>query len=434
MSVLYKAVGNTKTKSSGPFTTSVVAPATCEYRISTGAFTGVSFGAGPWISSSRQAAITYTTRIKGRPLVSNMCRHYRKTMTGPTGNISQTLFWPSHDVYYEFAGQQLAFGHDLHAIAETSVKATVPGPQGFNYLASNGQSHMNDAAVKLHPDLTTMSLPNFLIDLKQCKDLAGSVRDAWHLLPKLVKALDNLTVKSGKSAVKSVAGLNLAYSFGWRPTVSDLQAIVEGMFNLSAKLKAFNDSLQVTQTGTYTNLGNFFVPTMTGTLFPGGSVAIPYRATFQQQCVSRLVWRPQNLVVINQLDALIRGLLDTLGIELNPRIIWDAIPFSFVVDWFVGVGNFLETFKIDALELPIVYVDSYLQYKEMFRISTTPLDTPESDQSPNVNCGTWETVETYFHRMPLLPDFATLASLKWKHVSTMKLVLGASLGSVLFLK
>jgi len=35
------------------------------------------------------------------------------------------------------------------------------------------------------------------------------------------------------------------------------------------------------------------------------------------------------------------ALLDSLGVKLDATIIWNAIPWSFVVDWFIGVGRWL---------------------------------------------------------------------------------------------
>ncbi len=49
-------------------------------------------------------------------------------------------------------------------------------------------------------------------------------------------------------------------------------------------------------------------------------------------------------------NAQLLGLLDSLGVNFNPRIIWNAIPFSFIVDWVVNVGRFLENFSHRNLE------------------------------------------------------------------------------------
>jgi hypothetical protein len=59
-------------------------------------------------------------------------------------------------------------------------------------------------------------------------------------------------------------------------------------------------------------------------------------------------------------NAELLGLLDALGVNANPRIIWNAIPWSFVVDWVLGVGRYLEdngtTLNLD----PLIHVRDYM--------------------------------------------------------------------------
>jgi hypothetical protein len=52
------------------------------------------------------------------------------------------------------------------------------------------------------------------------------------------------------------------------------------------------------------------------------------------------------------------GLIDALGLSWNPKHIWDAIPFSFVIDWVVKVGDFLDQFGKGALD-PVLDVIDY---------------------------------------------------------------------------
>lgn len=52
------------------------------------------------------------------------------------------------------------------------------------------------------------------------------------------------------------------------------------------------------------------------------------------------------------------GFLDILGINANPAIIWNAIPFSFIVDWFYDVGDFLERFTVKNVR-PITEITDF---------------------------------------------------------------------------
>lgn len=50
---------------------------------------------------------------------------------------------------------------------------------------------------------------------------------------------------------------------------------------------------------------------------------------------------------------------DALGINLNPRAIWNAIPWSFVLDWVIGIGRWLDQFKVRNME-PKINIRRYL--------------------------------------------------------------------------
>jgi hypothetical protein len=50
-------------------------------------------------------------------------------------------------------------------------------------------------------------------------------------------------------------------------------------------------------------------------------------------------------------------MLDILGVRGDISIIWNAIPFTFIVDWFVGVQNFLESFAVDNLQFRVKILD-----------------------------------------------------------------------------
>jgi hypothetical protein len=43
------------------------------------------------------------------------------------------------------------------------------------------------------------------------------------------------------------------------------------------------------------------------------------------------------------------ALLDSLGVNLDPSIIWNAIPWSFVLDWVLGVGKLLSSYTFENM-------------------------------------------------------------------------------------
>jgi hypothetical protein len=152
-----------------------------------------------------------------------------------------------------------------------------------------------------------------------------------------------------------------------------------------------------------------------------------WTAVLTQRVTAHFTYRPKPIQALSDLDLKLRGALDALGFELNPQIIWNAIPFSFVVDWFTGIGDVLGSLKIDSLELPVELEDGYLQYSELRSVaSNLSLDVNSSVSSKN-DWPTHATVYKRFERMPILPDYATLRSVDVRQPSLRQAELGFAL-------
>jgi len=57
--------------------------------------------------------------------------------------------------------------------------------------------------------------------------------------------------------------------------------------------------------------------------------------------------------------AQVLAFLDALGVNFNPAIIWNAIPWSFTVDWVLGVSQWLNNRKTLNME-PLINIHNYL--------------------------------------------------------------------------
>jgi hypothetical protein len=69
--------------------------------------------------------------------------------------------------------------------------------------------------------------------------------------------------------------------------------------------------------------------------------------------------------------------LDVLGAGRDPAIIWNAIPFTFVVDWFLNVGDFLHSQRVDNFPFT-VYLDGFCESMSA-KISRTITFETETD-------------------------------------------------------
>jgi hypothetical protein len=69
-----------------------------------------------------------------------------------------------------------------------------------------------------------------------------------------------------------------------------------------------------------------------------------------------------------------KGFLDAIGVKFTPRIIWNAIPWSFVVDWVADVGQYLDNFGTRNVE-PVLNIHRYCYSAHVKRTVSTYINT-----------------------------------------------------------
>lgn len=74
----------------------------------------------------------------------------------------------------------------------------------------------------------------------------------------------------------------------------------------------------------------------------------------------------------------ILALLDSMGVNLDPSIIWNAIPWSFVIDWVLGVSRWLSNRRTLNLE-PQISIERYLWSWSWFRRIRVSVETQNAD-------------------------------------------------------
>jgi hypothetical protein len=287
-------------------------------------------------------------------------------------------------------------------IAKSAAFSSI-GINGSNWLRTNAVPLITANFDSLRPDLTEVSVPNFLLDIGQI----SSLMKLW---------------KYRKPLIKNIANANLNYQFGWRPTLGDVSAMISSISNLQSKIKSFQDRLGklTTKQKTVATGGT----THSGTAQSG---EITWSATHKYTCTAHIAYRPLPLKEFSAFEKMLRGVLDSWGFELNAEILWDAIPFSFVLDWFLDVGSLVRQFRLDTLELPIKLEDCYLQFKETVTVDSRLVLNPNVDHTKLVYPGA-SYERTLFHRLGAQPDYQSLVWSGWRFPSLNQAILGLSLG------
>lgn len=386
----------------------------CNHLLANGTFESTYNNAYDLAVEDVTESIVYTTLPAKLRSQSNLCRHTKNLQKymGSTGDVQRKTFTVAGHVghYVDYTGY-----HSHAQISHASAVAIAMGSGQLN-VASNPsyfgdcQADMDSVYASLKPDLTSLSLPNFLLEL----DDVQKMFQIW---------------KKKVSTVKNVAGAHLNYNFGWKPFLSDIRAMIGVITGVLDKVEAFKRAANQTMrshsslpsTSTYKS-GSFTYAT-SHTCYWSGTVSRTKKF--------ELVYRPRPFQVTREYELMLRAYLDALGFELNPRIIWDALPFTFVLDWFFGIGSWLERHKYDTLELPFLYVDSNVCFKEILQVESR-LKLVDSAANPtSFFTPSSVTSRQFFTRIPVGPSENVSLAAGWKLPSLHQAELLVSLATVL---
>jgi hypothetical protein len=120
----------------------------------------------------------------------------------------------------------------------------------------------------------------------------------------------------------------------------------------------------------------------------------------------------------------LRALMDALGIRMDPSVIWNAIPYSFVVDWVLDVGGFLRNFTPTDLDMQVVILDASHSVKWSHVVDVTGESPIGPSSATYVRENLFSEERNYYERARFIPKwFAILAEAP----SIMQFTLGGAL-------
>jgi len=210
------------------------------------------------------------------------------------------------------------------------------------------------------PFSTDFSIWFLLVDLYQMKGLAKSLFSQPAVFGRM--AASKRTI--GTRTLKQLGDDHLLVKFGIEPTIQDLQEFTR---LISSWTKRYDDmdallALRPWYSEPYdlsdeyfdrSQVGTFRVPCdgVQDTLFGvrrnvSYSVAKHFRtASYRFECPEFQGWLSR-----------LKQFVDAFGI-LDPSAVWDLIPFSFIVDWFFGVGRWLHANRPKLFPADVVIQD-----------------------------------------------------------------------------
>lgn len=204
-----------------------------------------------------------------------------------------------------------------------------------------------------NPFDSEFSIWYLIVDLIEIPKLARSL---WKVKDLLVK------FRGFRGSLKELSDHYLSYQFGLRPTLDDLRQFAELFLKWGtkytqnneafSKLYTVRDKISISDAVDYRP--EFYRYREFGSL-TDINVRVEYsRAPVQLYQTTKYYFVcPELSSILNRM----KQLVDILGI-LDPAAIWDVIPFSFLVDWFIPVGSWVHSnLKPQLLPADVVVCD-----------------------------------------------------------------------------
>ena len=311
-----------------------------------------------------------------RPATLNNTHRYSRNSPG----------YPDHPDNFLWNTNAMKIGAIHKAVALRSTHG--PNASHLPRLADVPLSVQRSMMEQLLPKVNDgLSMVNFILELKDTRRMfdfrtvermlrAAGMRS---YLSKQWKRFRTQPQAFKESLAQSNLNDYLSWQFGWKPFVGDLFAMYKALEGLSRRLK-YLEGHQGKVIRRHRSI-DLDVPDLPyGALYSGAIGLMPlYYGGFGPWAgggdlcyLSRFnTWdyRPRYHAtldyyytfpqgVFGETRRKIRGFLDALGVKFNPQIIWNAIPFSFVVDWIVDVGGWLRQFSTNDLGMEVVILDS----------------------------------------------------------------------------
>lgn len=200
---------------------------------------------------------------------------------------------------------------------------------------------------------------NSLYELKDCKaflDLlpvhflwAAARRKRAESVRALHKWLSEIktTAQSPLALLQALAGADLMWKFGVAPLVRDVHSVHVALSQLQAKVQELV-SKPITVAGKYTTTGESNYSNVSGN---SNDTCGYYHRAISTHAKTTKTWvygvrKRFDGSKIPSVDVVqLKSLAESLGLSLDATDLWEAIPYSFVVDWFLPIQTMLESFS-----------------------------------------------------------------------------------------
>lgn len=191
-----------------------------------------------------------------------------------------------------------------------------------SWIGELRQAWINTALARSDPSAPKILLPTFAWELREFPRM---LRDLGRVLEKGIRLSD-------------IPGAHLAWQFGWAPLYSDLVTLVDLAFEIEKTQSRFAKASQRLK------LGGTIVDSKDTRSYQAVAIVGHVRKVVYE--THERVWftahwnRSSDVPQLSLSQS--QRLRDALGLNRPIASIWAALPWSFLIDYFIGVSNYLE--------------------------------------------------------------------------------------------
>lgn len=229
---------------------------------------------------------------------------------------------------------------------------------------------------------TRANLAVFLAELRDIKRMID-------ILPS-----KHFRLRDWKEVLKYVNNQHLNYNFGIRPFLSDIGKFTRAVESFDDRLRRFvnNQMRLITR--------NVRMPEY----LHSSTTDITLNSTWKlRRELSYTLKRVSTFQFLYELpeysynELLWRAWADSFGANITAANIWALVPWSFMVDWYVDIGGFLDTLSTDWIEPWITFVQGCSSYHVVGDVKLSTVG-PAAWGSPHGELGT-EHFEEYVRKV-----------------------------------
>lgn len=262
-----------------------------------------------WNPYSRQ-------RISSTGLKYNIDTEYRARVTAVCSHGLPTLFSATNPNTICWKQQ------------ERGTRVYTPTPVPTSVYTALNQAVESQAIAKLHGKLKDAQshIGNLLAERQQTLDMLGS---AVHGLATAIRAKRGFfqSLMSNFSSPKDVADATLAFQFGLRPLMNDIYQAAEGIAKMVVGNARTKVHVQAQQHDTVVKVTKNPGSVMTETCV----IEIKVAYTFEYN-----------------IDNSVLNGLSQWGLINPAELAWEALPWSFAIDWVLPIGSWISSLTSDA--------------------------------------------------------------------------------------